>query len=101
MLASVRDANATAAARRRQRRLRQWLRHERLSVAMALAEKLHHSAYRSVPLKEELVEHEKYDAPRGQKTARAGEEDHEMHYTATVRTHPPPPGGRHRVLRAL
>ena len=36
---------------------------------MALAEKLHHSAYRSVPLKEELVEHEKHIAPRGQKTA--------------------------------
>ena len=63
MLASVRDANASGAARRRQRRLRQWLRHKRLSVAMA---------------------------PRGPKTARAGEEDHEMHYTATVRTHPPP-----------
>ena len=72
MLASVRDANASGAARRRQRRLRQWLRHERLSVAMALAEMSHHTA------------------PRGQKTARAGEEDHEMHYTATVRTHPPP-----------
>ena len=31
---------------RRQRRLRQWLRHERLSVAMALAETYHHSAPR-------------------------------------------------------
>ena len=39
--------------RRRQRRLRQWLRHERLSVAMALAESQHHTS-------------------RGQKTARAG-----------------------------
>ena len=54
MLASVRDANAPGAARRRQRRLRQWLRHERLSVAMALAEMSHHTA------------------PRGQKMARAG-----------------------------
>ena len=36
-----------------QRRLRQWLRHERLSVAMALAESQHHTS-------------------RGQKTARAG-----------------------------
>ena len=44
MLASVRDANASGAARRRQRRLRQWLRHERLSVAMALAENNHHTA---------------------------------------------------------
>ena len=40
--------------RRRQRRLRQWLRHERLSVAMALAESTHHAAL------------------RGQKKARAG-----------------------------
>ena len=39
--------------RRRQRRLRQWLRHERLSVAMALAESQHHTS-------------------RGQKKARAG-----------------------------
>ena len=35
MLASVRDANASGAARRRQRRLIQWPRHERLSVAVA------------------------------------------------------------------
>ena len=55
MLASVRDANASGAARRRQRRLRQWLRHERLSVAMALAEYNHHTA------------------PRRQTMARAGE----------------------------
>ena len=47
------------------------LRHERMSVAMALAEKLHHSS-------------------RGQKKARAGEEDLELHYTAKFRTHPPP-----------
>ena len=37
-----------------------------------------------------LAEMSHHTAPRGQKTARAGEEDHEMHYTATVRTHPPP-----------
>ena len=36
----------SAAMRRRQRRLRSWLRHERMTVAMALAEKLHHSAQR-------------------------------------------------------
>ena len=46
--------HAGAAMRRRQRRLRQWLRHERLSVAMALAESQHHAA------------------PRGQSMARAG-----------------------------
>ena len=48
--------HAGAAMRRRQRRLRQWLRHERLSVAMALAETNHHAA------------------PRGQTKARAGGE---------------------------
>ena len=46
---------ATGAARRRQRRLRQFLRHERLTVAMALAGSQHHTS-------------------RGQKTARAGGE---------------------------
>ena len=35
---------ATGAARRRQRRLRQFLRHERLSVAMALSELKHHTS---------------------------------------------------------
>ena len=45
-----------SARRRRERRLRSMLRHERMSVAMALAESTHHSA------------------PRGQKTARAGGE---------------------------
>ena len=61
----------TAAARRRQRRLRQFLRDQRLSVAMALAEVQHHTA------------------PRGQSMTRAGREDHELNYTATVQTHPP------------
>ena len=46
--------HAGAARRRRERRLRQFLRHERLSVAMALAEFSHHAA------------------PRGQTLARAG-----------------------------
>ena len=36
---------------------------------MTLAEKPHHSACRSVPLEEELVEHVQCNAPRGQKTA--------------------------------
>ena len=52
------------AARRRQRRPRQFLRHERLSVAMALAESQHHTS-------------------RGQKMARAGEEGHEEHDALT------------------
>ena len=37
-----------------------------------------------------LAEMQHHTAPRGQKTARAGEEDHELNYTATVRTDPPP-----------
>ena len=48
------DRDSGAAMRRRQRRLRQFIRHERLTVAMALAEMTHHSA------------------PRRQTTARAG-----------------------------
>ena len=65
------DSALTAAMRRRQRRLRQFLRHERLSVAMALAEKLHHTS-------------------RGQRFARAGEEGREEH-DALRRQRPPPP----------
>ena len=64
--------SSEAAQRRKQRRLRSWWRHEQQSTAAALATSLHHSA------------------PRGQKKARAGEGDLEMHCTATFRTHPPP-----------
>ena len=61
-----------AAKRRRERRLRSWLRHERMTVAMALAEVTHHTA------------------PRGQKTARArGKESDEL-YDAKGLTTPPP-----------
>ena len=65
------DSALTAAMRLRQRRLRQFLRHERLSVAMALAEKLHHTS-------------------RGQRFARAGEEGREED-DALRRQKPPPP----------
>ena len=64
-----------------------------MSVAMALAEKLHHSAYRSVPLKEEWVEHEKYDALRGQKTASGREA---TNYTSKASV-----AGGHGVLLAV
>ena len=37
------DGEGTSAMRRRQRRLRSWLRHERQTVAMELAAALHHS----------------------------------------------------------
>ena len=38
------DIAVGAARRRRERRLRSWLKHERLTVAMALAEASHHTA---------------------------------------------------------
>ena len=60
-----------SAKRRRERRLRSMLRHDRMTVAMALAEKLHHSS-------------------RGQRMARAGEEESETKYTAKFRATPPP-----------
>ena len=57
--------------RRRQRRLRSWLRHERMTVAMALAEVTHHTA------------------PRDQKTARArGEESDELYDAKGLMTPP-------------
>ena len=77
---------AGAAMRRRQRRLRQFLRHERLTVAMLLAERDHHTA------------------PRGQKKARSGEGGNETHNTAEFRETPPPPpfpNGWRAVLYAV
>ena len=78
MMASEQPGSG-AARRRRQRRLRSWLRHERMTVAMALAESTHHSS-------------------RGQTIARAGVWGREMNYTATIRDplsppplSPPPP----------
>ena len=41
---SVSSGGTGSARRRRERRLRQFLRHERLSVAMALSEKNHHTS---------------------------------------------------------
>ena len=68
----------SAAARRRQRRLGQFVRLERLSVAMVLAESQHHTS-------------------RGQKVARAGEEGHEEH-DAFRRQRPPPPQASFRLF---
>ena len=53
---------ATSTRRRRERQLRSFLRHERMSVRMALAEALHHSGD---------VGSEQHVAQRGQKTASA------------------------------
>ena len=67
----ARDAGTSATRRRRERRLRSMLRHERMTVAMALAEMTHHSA------------------PRRPMMARAREEECEMNY-AMGQTTPPP-----------
>ena len=66
------DGGTGSARRRRQRRLHSFLRHERMAVAMALAERLHHSANVTDLRKEEEVEQVWYNALRGQKTASAG-----------------------------
>ena len=63
---------AGSAVRRRQRMLRSMWRHEQMAIKLALAEKLHHSACRPVLSKKEEVEQVRYNALRGQKTARAG-----------------------------
>ena len=76
-----RDGCTGSARRRRERRLRQWNRHERMTDAMALAESTHHSA------------------PRGQKTARTGGEGgarEELHGRAPGEALPP--GGWRAVL---
>ena len=73
------DGERTSAWRRRQRRLRSWLRHERQTVAMELAAALHHSrdvgpgtyaglrAQKAASSREE-VEHAQHVGPRAQKT---------------------------------
>ena len=65
------ERDTGAARRRRERRLRSMLRHERMTVAMALAEFSHHSS-------------------RGQRMARAGVWGHEQNYTAKIRKPPTP-----------
>ena len=67
MWAAARADHATGAARRRrERRLRAYLRYARMSVVMVLAESNHHVA------------------PRRQRMARAWEEDNELHFTAMI-----------------
>ena len=74
MLATEGAAHSTGAVRRRrERRLRAYLRYARMSVARALAENNHHSA------------------PQRQTMARAGEEEHRDEYEAPRRQKPPPP----------
>ena len=71
--------HAGAACWRRERRLRQFLRHERLSVAVALAESLHHAA------------------TRGQKMATAGGVEREENYEPMPLDPPLPGGSRGRL----
>ena len=65
------DSAPSAARRRRERRLRQFLRHERMTVAMVLSEKKHHTS-------------------RGQNKDRTTGEENVMNYTAKLRKTPPP-----------
>ena len=65
------DEHAGAAKRRQERRLRAKLRHERMTVAMVLSEKKHHSS-------------------RGQIKDRTTEEENVMNYTAKLRKTPLP-----------
>ena len=64
-------AHAGTAKRRRERRLRAMLRHERMTVAMVLSEKKHHTS-------------------RGQRKDRTTGEEYVMNYTAKLRKTPPP-----------
>ena len=68
---SGRPQSCGVARRRRERRLRSMLRHERMTVAMALTEFSRQSS-------------------RGQRMARAGMWGHEQNYTAKVRKPPTP-----------
>ena len=72
--------------RRRQRRLRQWLRHERLSVAMALAETSHHAATRGQTKARAGVRPGVLDDPEPRR-----ETEHEQH-AALRGLKPPSPG---------
>ena len=61
------ERDVGSARRRRERRLRSWLRHERMTVRMELAAALHHSSFRGAGP-------ETYDAPRSQMTANSRED---------------------------
>ena len=78
-------SGAVSARRRRERRQRSWLRHEQLSVKMALSAALHHSRG---------VGPELHEAPRGPKTDRAVEEEVREVNDALEGQKRPPPGER-------
>ena len=68
--ARVEGGGTGSARRRRAGRFRSFLHHERKTVAMAVADGLHHSAYQFHPKKK--GEMEKKEAPRGKEPARTG-----------------------------
>ena len=74
--------HAGAARRRRERRLRQFMKHERLTVAMLLAEMHHHAA------------------PRGHTTARSGERARDALHGQVPDYAPPPPPPLRRLARS-
>ena len=64
----ARDCGTSAVRRRRERRLRSMLRHERMTVAMALAEVTHHSAPRRPTMARARGEESEMNNAFGQKT---------------------------------
>ena len=81
-----------AALRRGERRLRSWLRHEWMTVAMVLAKTCHHSSG-AFPLKSQEMGVASRDAPSGlgrQQTGRTGGEDFARAYLVYKRL--PHPG---------
>ena len=79
------DGGTRSARRRRERRLRSWLRHEQQSIAAVLATVTHHS-FGKVGTASGVL--------RNQKTAtRTGNgEEYETNFTAKIRKTPPPRG---------
>ena len=74
-MAELAGCDVGSVRRRRERRLRQWLRHERMTVAMVLAESTHHATPRGqkeMARTREEVESETRNVPRGQTTPPLG-----------------------------
>ena len=85
-------AGTSSARRRRERRLRSWLRHERMTVAMELAAATHHSSPKGG------WPDTTHDALRGQKTASSAGvhpgvlKEPEVHWEAATVGHVAAPG---------
>ena len=78
------ERNAGSAKRRRERRLRSWLRHERMTVAAELSADLHHSRDGG------RVPYVGLRAPKTDSTAVEEEEVHEAHVVPREQKRPPP-----------